>query len=325
MGLCADPPDPPDMTAMAEASRYQADMARQYQRETMQWNREQWDRTEALMRDTLGVQTSIMHEQWEAGKKDRKRYEEIYQPLEEELVKEFREYGTPERIALEQGRAQASVQQAYDAQRENSQRRLESYGIDPSQTRSGAMDTGARVQMAAQQAAAGNQARYQVENVGRALRSEALNIGKGYPGNVAQSYGQAINAGNAASDVNARGIGTNTAGQQVAQGWGGQALSGYNQSANITNMGYQNQLAAFNSQGNPWEVGAQLVGGAAGVASGFEEGGEVPQDGAAPGPTDKVPALLAEGEYIVPADVVMKKGTDFFDKMTEKAREGIPA
>ena len=41
-----------------------------------------------------------------------------------------------------------------------------------------------------------------------------------------------------------------------------------------------------------------------------------PGDGS--GIDDRIPALVSQGEYVIPADVVRKKGTDFFDKLLEK-------
>jgi hypothetical protein len=54
---------------------------------------------------------------------------------------------------------------------------------------------------------------------------------------------------------------------------------------------------------------------------GLADGGQVP-DG--PDPTDRadnVPAMLSENEYVIPADIVKRKGTDFFDSLIEKGRE----
>jgi hypothetical protein len=33
---------------------------------------------------------------------------------------------------------------------------------------------------------------------------------------------------------------------------------------------------------------------------------------------DTVPAMVSEGEYVIPADVVKVKGTEFFDRLVEK-------
>lgn len=48
--------------------------------------------------------------------------------------------------------------------------------------------------------------------------------------------------------------------------------------------------------------------------------GIVPQMGMGDGSgiDDTVPAMVSEGEYVIPADVVRRKGEEFFDKLVEK-------
>jgi hypothetical protein len=202
------------------------------------------------------------------------------------------------------------------------------------------MDTNARVQMAAQQAAAANLADQRVEAQGRALRSEAINIGKGYPGQVAQSFGQALTAGNSMmNNMNAT-VGSGAGHLGTAQSWQQQGLGATQQHANIVNSGFQNELQAFNAKqaASPMAAIGDIAGTALGVAGAFgmQEGGAVPEDMApAPGPKDKYPAMLAEDEYVVPADVVKWKGVEFFEKLQAKSRkdqnggeqpqQGVPA
>ena len=244
---CNDAPDAPDYTATAAASEYAADLAYKTSQEQLDWARQQWGDQKSMLDDVLGTQTKVMDEQHQAAMKDRARYEQIYQPLEENLVEEFQEYDSPWRRDLERGRAMAGVQQTFDAQRKNAQARLEQYGIDPSQTRSQALDANARVEMAAQQAAAGNIASQNVEAMGRSLRTEAINIGRGYPSQVAAAYGQTLQAGNSAmGNINSTvASGANTMGTGLQ--WGNQGLNATQQQANIQNMGFQNQLSAFNA------------------------------------------------------------------------------
>lgn len=333
MGLCADAPDYPtaQMEQQIELSRELGNRYLELSEQQQGWAEDQWDQTYSLLQDTLGTQTSISKEQWENAKKDRARYEEKFQPLEDNLIQEFRDYDSPERRALESGRAQAGVQQAFDAQRRNAEKRLEGYGIDPSETRGQAIDAEARINAAAQMAGQGNQARKQVEQTGRALRADAINIGKGLPSQVAQSYGQAIQAGNSAmgNQTGAVASGANTmgTGSQFLSGAGGmnaQTMGG------INNM-YSGQLTGFNAQGTPMGLlgdvaGTALgayVGGGGTFGGGKEEGGQVgnPADAAPPGPNDTEMTMLQPGEYVVPIDVVRRKGTDFFDKLKEKAAQ----
>jgi hypothetical protein len=325
-------PKAPDYSEVAASQKHAADLQYKTGQEQLEWAREMWGEQSTLLNKVMDQQMGIAGEQWENAKKDRARYEEKFQPIEDNLIKEFQEYDSPERQAQAAGRAQASVQQSLDAQRENAQANLEAYGIDPSQTRSQAMDNSARVKAAAMQAGAGNQERQRVENVGRALRAESINIGKGLPSQVAGSYGGSLNASNSAmgnmnSTVNsgANSMGTNT----QYQGLGNASTQAQ---ANTMNMGFQNELSAYNAGGGALGGLGQLGGMAMGAyLGGMEDGGEVPSPEAAPagglppaGPTDTVPAMLAPGEYIVPAAVVKAKGTDFFDKLSEKYNGALP-
>lgn len=268
---CGGAPDAPDYSQMAAASEKAAELAYQMGGKQLKWSQDMWGEQKALLDKVLGTQTAIMEENHMMATEDRARYKEVYQNMEDDLVGEFNSYGSQERMDLERGRAAAGVQQAFDAQRENAQRMLEQYGIDPSQTRSQAMDRNARVAMAAQQAGASNQAQARTEALSRSLRSEALSIGKGYPSQVAGAYGMALQAGNSGiGNMNAT-VGSGAGHMGTAQSWQQQGMAGTQQQAGIANMSYQNQADAF-QQKQDSGVGAalgQVAGLAAGVMGGM--------------------------------------------------------
>lgn len=334
-------PKAPDMTAYAQASERAAELSYQASQDQLAWAREMWGEQKTLLEQVLGPQLEIMKAQYDAGMKDRARYEQLYQPLEENLVREFQSYDTPERRASRAGAAQAQVAIAQRAQRENTMARLEGYGIDPSQTRSAALDRGLAADEAAQQAAAGNIERNNVENIGRALRAEAINIGRGYPSQVAGAYGQTLTAGNSAVGNMNSTVGTGAGTMGTGLQWGAQGLNATNSAANITNQGFRNELAAFEAQGSPWELAAQVGGAWAG--SGFRRpwggarGGAIEADAEVgeprpPAPRDTVRArvvgsedgvMLQPGEGIVPKVVREYYGQKFFDNLTTKALEAM--
>lgn len=328
MGKKSDPPAPPDLTPQAEASEEIARINQQTAREQLDWAREQDVNNRAILDRVLGVQLPIMEETFQNAQTDRARYEQTFQPIEDNLIKEFNDYGSPERMDTERGRAIADVSSAFESQRRNAAARLESYGIDPSQTRSQALDIGMRTAQAAAQASAADAATQRVENTGRALRADAINIGRGMPSQAAQSYGQSIAAGQAGLG-GANATSANSANlANSSLGFSGQALQGYNQGANIRTQGYQNQMAGIEMQNANaaagWNTAASLVGGVAGMM--MEKGGPVTEKGALPVPvipggTDRKPALLTPGEYVVPRDVVRFKGEEFFEKLIAKSRE----
>lgn len=340
MGGKSKAPKPPDYTEVAAASKEAAQLSYKLGQEQLAWAKEQYGKDSAITGRIIDSFLTDMDDNSEAARADRARYEEIFQPLEGDLAEEARSYATPERRDLEMGRAQANVAQQFSQARESAKTELESYGINPSATRFAALDVGMRANEAAAKAAAGNQASQMVDATGRALRSEAINVGRGYPGQIAGTYNTALAAGSGAggTTLNQTQSGANTMGTGPQyMGLGNNAVG---QWGNTLNMGYQNQLSAWEANqkaSSGWGSALGLIGG---IAMGFDDGGPVPEGaipagpGGSPGgavpvgasPTqgraiDDVPARLTPGEFVVPKDIVSWKGEEFFQKLIQKSRE----
>jgi len=316
---------------MSEASEEIARINQETAMSQLNWGREQDAMNRATLERVLGVTLPIMEEGAENARTDRARYEEIFQPLENNLVEEFQNYDSPERQAANRGKAIADVAASFDASRRNALQRLETYGVDPSMARNQALDVGVRTQEAAAKAAAATASTQRTQDVGRSLRAEAINIGKGMPSNVAQSYNTALGAGQgavggSAATTNA-GVNANQSAVPYMQG----AAQGYGQSANIQNQGYQNQMQGWEGSQNQMTRNLNAGFGLAGMM--VADGGAIPGREALPvsregmmdipvgdgsGVDDAIPAKLSEGEYVIPADVVRIKGEEFFDKLLEK-------
>lgn len=335
-------PKAPDMSKLADASIESANLWRDVSMEQLAWAKETDAANRTLLEKVLGVQLPQMEMAFQNAQKDRLRYEDVFQPVENNLIADLQKTGSLERQEAEAARRVADVRSQYEAQRANATRALEDYGIDPSQTRHQALDLGFRAQEAATAALAANQGRQYEEQMGRALRSEAINIGRGLPGQVAQAQG-IVNqtAGGAVGNSNQT-ANTGAGLYGSALGAGQLSQSGYGQAANITNQGFQNQMTSYNANAAANQAMWSGIGGMAGMAMGGgfgsamgakvfgtaagagEEGGHVPYDtaGKAPGPTDQFPTMLAKDEYVIPADVVRAKGTEFFDKLVERYKGG---
>ena len=248
MGSKADPPPPPDYSAVAAASEESARISAEVAREQLAWARERYD----LDRDLtdLVVENALDRADREdaSAAEDRARYRQVFQPLEDDLVAEAESYASPERSEFEAGRAMADVSQQFNLMRSSAQDRLESFGLDPTQTRSQALDLSTRMQEAAARASAGNQSRVQTEAVGRALRSEAVNVGRGYPGQIASAYNTAIQSGNQA--VNSQLATTSTAGNAMGNPaqWQSNANQATGQWWNGLNTMYGNQVDAYKAE-----------------------------------------------------------------------------
>lgn len=231
MGGKGSSPPAPDYTPVAAANEAAARIAAEVSREQLAWAKETYAQDREVTNRYIDLMLPAMEAESKAGADSRARYESVFQPMEDQLVREATDYASPARMEFEAGRAQADVAQAFESQRKASLASLESYGVDPSMARAGALDKAARTIQAATAAGAANAARLQTENVGRALRGEAINVGKGYPGNIAQAYqtaqqsgGSAVqsNLATTASGASTMGTGVQWSGQQQGflQNWG---------------------------------------------------------------------------------------------------------
>ena len=320
-------PKAPDLTPQANASVEIARINQQTAADQLAWAKEQDANNRALLERVVGVQLPIMEQTFAQAQRDRQRYEEVFVPMEDRLIAEADSFDSPQRQATERGRAIADVNSAFDAERRNAAARLESFGIDPSQTRAAALDVGVRTAQAAAAAGAATTAGNRVEDMGRAMRADVVNLGRGLPSQVAQSYGQSAATGQGALGGALNTSSTGAALRTSNQGAINASLSGYGQGANIMSQGYQNQLAGFNASQNARNSWMDPFGTAVGFAAGaYEDGGVVSEQGALPvspipGSTDRKPALLTPGEFVVPDEVVRFKGEEFFHKLISKSRE----
>lgn len=352
-------PKPPDLGPYADALEQQGEWAFLTSQEQLKWAREQDTNNRALLQQVLGPQLEAQANQAEWAKKDRARYENVYQPLEDNLIKDFQEYGSEERLGRNRGRAMADVASSFDAQRRNALQRLESFGVDPSQTRNAALDTAMRTQQGAAMAAAATNSTRIDEDKARALRADAINIGRGMPSQVAQSYGQSVAAGNSAMGGANSTFGT-SAGVIGSPGSFAQlGQSGAQGAAGIQSQGFGNQMSAYNARQAADSSLWSGVGSAVGMAAMLADGGKPKQaipttpghiaagPGDGSGIDDQVPAMivnpqtgaqvadarLSTDEYVIPADVVRAKGVEFFDKLLQRYHtpaaqqrsQGIPA
>jgi len=131
--------------------------------------------------DAAGLQARIAAEQWD-------KYNEIYDPLERQVVKEAQQYDTPEQYAREAGDASATVASQFGKARE---RLARAPGLDPSSGAFQAGMTGLELSQAATDATQQNAARNKVRDTAYARRVDALSLGKGLPANASTGLASA--------------------------------------------------------------------------------------------------------------------------------------
>jgi hypothetical protein len=240
-------PATPDYSAVAQSSVDAAKIQAQTSQAQLDWAKQQYAQQAPLTNAYMQSMVDSTNQQTANAAKDRQRYEQIYQPVEDQFVKQATTWNSPARADQNAGAAMGDVATAMEASRKNSQAQLESYGIDPSQTRYGALDLSTRIAQASSQAAAGTQSRLNTEATGLSLEGEAINIGKGYPGQVAQSYAGATSAGSAGitAGLNTSSVYGNLEGTGTS--WGALANSSNSTGTTALNTGFGNAMSAYNA------------------------------------------------------------------------------
>jgi len=104
------------------------------------------------------------------------RYKEQGIPFQDEYIAKLKGWDTTERREDRAAQAVSDINASTEAARESELRRLESYGIDPSQTRSAALDSRLQAANAVAKAQAANQQRQAVEQEGITLGKTASDM-----------------------------------------------------------------------------------------------------------------------------------------------------
>jgi hypothetical protein len=235
-------------------AREQADKLFQFQEKAFASDEEQ----KAYARKVGDTQIDAMNLQMDFAKKDRQRYEDVFLPMQDQYIAEANAYDTPERREAEASRQMVDIQRQADAQRNNADERLRSMGIDPSQVRSSSMMNQLAVATGANQALAGNAARTQIEDKGRAMRADAMNLGMGLPAQAASGFQGSNASGAGALGAGAAGQGATLGAIQAGAGVAGTAM-GFRSNA-------LNNVAALTGSPMQWaQMGSGNMAGAGGM------------------------------------------------------------
>lgn len=185
------------------------------------------------------AQSGIANE-WAAA--DRTRQQEVFLPLEDQMISDAQTWASPERMAARTNQAAADVASGMSTARMSAERRDAAMGVRPGSGRGSATARSMNIQEGLARAGARNVAGRQVEAEGDARMADVINMGRGMAVNPATSLGMASNT--------------------QASGFSG-AMQGYNQSASIySDMNRQNMQAWQSKQGGL----ASLAGGIGQIA-----------------------------------------------------------
>ena len=349
MGSASHAPPPPDTTQYSDQASADSGTMRDWAQSMWDSGQEEMGRINEYAQGFMGMTLPAAAEMFSWAATQRDRFNEYVMPQMESLFSEAELYASKGEEDRQRGAAIQDVKSATEAQRAAQLRKLEGYGVDPSDTRYAAMDKQGGIAEAALSALAANQAGERTKQVGRDLRSEAINVGTGFLTDANASAVNAANIGMTGANVGAQAANTGIALQQGALPYMAGAGGANQTAAGIVDTSYGRDLdsaidrrAAESADASGLAglgkfagtvmslypptaaLGAGLTamtaaeGGPVKVlpVPAYAEGGQVHGPG---GPTDDAGAIrISDGEYIIPADVVMRVGSNHFDKLIEK-------
>ena len=158
---------------------------------------------------------------------DRRRQQNVFVPLENEYIREARNYDSPERRQAAVNEAVADVRSQSALARGQQQRQMSAMGVNPASGRFRAASRSQATSEALAAAGAANVARRQVEQTAEGKMANAINLGKGLAVNPATS----MELSNGAASSGFQG-----------------AMRGTQAQGDMLNSQYQNQLSAYNAQ-----------------------------------------------------------------------------
>lgn len=218
--------------------------------------------TDALSATVAQQQLATQERANQWSKEDRDRYKTVFQPMEDQYLKEANNWDSAARQDTLAGEAKADVLAGSAAAQQAQNRSMASMGVRPTSGKFQAIDRASAQQTGLSVAGAQNSARTNVRAQGMAMRADGINMGKGLPSQAAGAAGLGLTAGSAALGSN---MAANSQWSQnngiMASGFQG-GMQGYSQQASILNNQYAQQSANANAA-----AGASAAN-SAGIASG---------------------------------------------------------
>jgi hypothetical protein len=334
------PPDTnPGQIATAEATKEVAQMQRDTAMEYLKFSKEQYAEFKDDLKEIATAQKKIMNDSAQRAEEYATYERETFRPLEKRLVSEAESYN--EEAAKEQMASQgmADVAQAYDVQRQQALDTLAKYGVNPNSARFAAINAQLAQGEAGARAGVATKSRIAADEMGRARLYDAAALGRGLASNATAAAGQATASGSAAGASTT--AGANYMGNAYGQTGNmlGSAGSTYGTAGNIYGQEFNSRMQGYNAQqqqsSDLFGAAGKIAGGWAGSAAGstalttafsfLADGGKAKRlgrRGKVSGPggpvDDKIPAMLSDGEYVLPADTVKAIGVKKLDKMVKQ-------
>lgn len=322
MGNQSKPPPPPDTSRFSDRADYQSGMLQNWAQDLWKSGQEEWGRLQNWSQQVMGSALPAMEDLYGWAREQKDFYDQKVVPAMESLFSQAELYSSKGEEQRQRAQAIQDTNQAIEAQRAAAERKLASYGTDPSEVAAKSLDRTASVMQGGMQALASNMAAERTKQIGRDLTAQAVNMGqnvaaqgqgnlRAVPGMGGQALGAATGAGVGGMQIQQGALPYMQASNMANATGAGIVDTSYGRQLDYTQMSNAAEQANFDQM---MDIGKGI--GSFGGYYKTADGGPVSAPG---GPTDDRGAIaISDGEYVIPADVVRKLGTNHFDKMIEK-------
>lgn len=249
----APQPDP----KVGEAAVKQAELGQEY----LDFVKEQFAVSTEMQKELNATSKEVSDYFFNMAKEDRARYESTFKLIEDAFVKEASEYDTPARQEEAAAKAGADIQSAAAVQRDTAERQATSMGVSPASGRFAGIDRAVGLGTTIASVGAKNVARDTIRDKGLALKSSAIDVGRGLPAQAGAGMQAGLGAASGA-------VANQMASTGIVQPGFSAAITGQKGMADTLNAQYKNQLSAWETESNIKAQNAKGIGQFAGTALG---------------------------------------------------------
>jgi len=256
--MCSSSPDVSGVNSAAVSSAATSKEALDWYKSYVASTQGQRDATTAIDNQVSQAQLSGMQlAQKEATDLDT-RNKTVFQPLQDQIVDQAKNYDTPEKRNAAAAAAVSDVGQQVATQSAANNRALGRAGVAPGSAKSMSMNGDMATMAALGEQGAASKARTQVEATGHAMEMDAAGLGSGIVSNQTTALNASTAAGSAAAGSSGAALSATTSAAPLMQSGYAQALQGLQVSGNL--YGTAGQLSSSNTAGIMSGVGSLMQG-----------------------------------------------------------------
>lgn len=331
----------PGMIASADAAKEIAGLQKETADEMLAFYKEQYADLKPMLDQLTQNEIDVSRANQTRADEYAQYERSTFRPLERGIVADAAAFDTDAKRQELAGQAVSDVNTSFSNARGQESRALQRMGLNPNSGRFAAMNSQLTLGQAATQAGSMNKARADAENIAFARKMDAAGLGRNLATNSSTAYGVALAANQQArtgamAPAGVMGAGYSGAQQGYSSAAGSYGTAGniYGQEFNARMRGYEASQAASGALASG--IGS-MVGTAAGAYIMKADGGQIRKsalklaDGAhiGSGPVsgpggpvdDKIPAMLSDGEYVLPADTVQTVGKAKLDRLVKETHK----